>query len=277
MEAREALRSGDVRQALDLLKAEVRRAPREARLRTFLFQLFCITGEWERALTQLRLAADLDPLATPMVQTYEVLIRCELLRGRVFSGKRSATVLGDPGGWLPLLMEATRLLALGERERALRLREAAFEAAPATPAVVDGTVVEWLADADPRLGPVLEAVVEGKYVWVPYERIASITIEPPADLRDQVWTPASFVWANQGRAVGFIPARYPATTDQSDPALLLGRRTEWIGEGEWALPVGQRMLVSPAAETALLDLRRLELLAPAAADPAALATDAATG
>ncbi len=267
MDAKQALQTGDVRQALDLLKVEVRRAPRDARLRTFLFQLFCITGEWDRALTQLRLAGDLDPLATPMVQTYEALIRCELLRERVFAGQRSPIVLGNPGTWLPLLIEGVRWLAQNDPARAEALRDAAFEAAPSIPARLNGTEAEWVADADPRLGPVLEAVVEGKYVWVAYEHIAAIAIDPPADLRDQVWTPATFTWANQGKAVGFIPARYPGTPAQQDPALLLGRRTEWLEQDGWALPVGQRMLVSDTAETALLDLRRLEMLL-SAAEPA---------
>src|SRR3954452_11249063 len=114
MDARAALRNGDARLAMDLLKAEVRKAPRDARLRTFLFQLFCVTGEWDRALTQLAVAGQLDRAAEPMVQTYRALIRCEVLREGVFAGRRSPTVLGEPGEWVPLLIEATRLLAHGE-------------------------------------------------------------------------------------------------------------------------------------------------------------------
>lgn len=259
MSANEALQRGDVRQALDLLKAEVRRTPRDARLRTFLFQLFCITGEWDRALTQLDLAGELDPAANAMVQTYKVLIRCEVLRAKVFAGHRTPTVIGDPGDWLPLLIEATRLLASGDSARAAILRDAAFDAAPSQPATLDGTEAAWIADADPRLGPTMEAVIDGKYVWIPYERIATITVEPPADLRDQVWMPARFTWINQGTAIGFIPTRYPGTTASDDPALLLARRTEWTETEDWSLPIGQRMFISDGPDVALMDLRRLDL------------------
>ena len=257
----EALQSGDVRQTFDLLKAEIRRTPRDARLRTFLFQMFCITGEWDRALTQLSVAGELDPAASPMVQTYEAAIHCEVLRAKVFAGQRSPTVLGEPGPWLPLLIEATRLLAAGQAEHAAALRDAAFDAAPPIPAALDGTGCDWVADADPRLGPTVEAIVEGKYVWVPYERIRAITFDPPQDLRDQVWMPARFTWANDGTAVGFVPTRYPGTTDGQDPALLLARRTEFVESDHWSLPVGQRMLVTESAETALMDIRRLDLAA----------------
>ena len=259
MDAREAIGGGDVRLAMDLLKAEARRAPRDARLRTFLFQMFCITGEWDRALTQLGVAGELDPATSPMVQTYEVAIRCEVLRDKVFRGERTPTVLGDPGEWLPLLIEALRLLAAGEPGRAAEMRDAAFEAAPVVPGSINGVDADWIADADPRLGPVLEAIIDGKYVWIPYHRIAAIEIEPPVDLRDQVWMPASFTWGNEGKSVGFIPTRYPGTTASADPALLLARRTEWVEQDDWSIPTGQRMLVTGAAETALMDLRSLKL------------------
>lgn len=265
MDAREALRSGDVQAALDILKQEVRRAPRDKRLRIFLFQMFCLTGEWERALTQLTVAAELDPLAAPMAQTYQVAIRCEMLREKVFRGERSPTVLGDPGAWLPLLIEATRLLAAGRQGEAAQLREAAFEAAPETAGAMDDTAFAWIADADPRLGPVLEVFVNGSYLWVPFARVRALRLEPPEDLRDQAWMPARFTWSNDGEAVGFIPTRYPGTVTAGDQALVLGRRTEWYDAGgEWSLPVGQRVLVTDTAETALMDIRHVSI-APAAA------------
>ncbi len=259
VDSRTALRAGDLQLTLDLLKAETRKAPRDARLRTFLFQAFCLTAEWDRALTQLAVAGQLDRAAEPMVQTCRALIRCEMLRERVFAGRRSPTVLGEPGEWVPLLIEATRLLAQGDTARATGLRDAAFEAAPETPVSIDGTEGTWIADADPRLGPVAEVMIDGRYVWVPYTRIRCIALEPPQDLRDQVWMPARFTWSNEGTAVGFMPTRYPGTAECSDPALLLARRTEWMDHQGWSIPVGQRMLVTDTQEAALMDIRRIDL------------------
>src|ERR1700744_5308651 len=115
-DARDSLRNGDVEGALTALKQDVRKAPRDAKLRTFMFQMFCITGEWDRALTQLKVVLELDPATEPMVQTYQSAIRSELLREKIFRGERSPTVFGDPGDWVPLLIEATRLLAKGDPE-----------------------------------------------------------------------------------------------------------------------------------------------------------------
>ncbi|HLY58230.1 MAG TPA: type VI secretion system accessory protein TagJ [Stellaceae bacterium] len=267
MGAAELLRSGDPRAALEQLKQEVRKAPRDGRLRTFLFQLFCVFGEWDRALTQLTAAAELDPVALPMQQAYRAAIRCEILRGRVFAGTSTPTVLGDPEPWMSLLIEANRRLAADAVEEASRLRDAAFDEAPAVAGSCDGQAFEWIADADQRLGPLLEAIVDGRYFWVPFSRLKRLDIEKPEDLRDQVWMPAHFTWANGGEAYGFIPTRYPGSAAASDPTLALSRRTEWQERGDWYLGLGQRMLATDAGEVAIMDLRRLEVTdsSPAAA------------
>lgn len=262
------------------LKQDVRKSPRDGKLRTFLFQMFCVTGEWDRALTQLSVAGELDPLAYPMVQAYQAAIRCEMLREKVFRGELSPTVLGDPGEWLPLLMEATRLFAKGQHQEAAQLRDSAFEAAPSSSGVVNETAFEWIADFDPRLGPVVEVFLNGNYMWVPIFRIKSLLFEAPADLRDQVWTPTQFKWTNEGEAMGFIPTRYPGTIGTKDPALLLSKKTDWVDVAEdWSLPVGQRILVTDAEETALMDVRRITLktedtaTAPSGEDGAAASED----
>ena len=263
MTARDVLRDGDARAALEQLKQEVRKAPRDVALRTFLFQMFCVFGEWERAVTQLNAAAQLDPITLPMAQAYRAAIRCELLRARVFAGARSPTIFADPEPWMSLLIEANRVLGAGKAAEAAKLRDDAFEQAPSVAGTVDvqghdKQAFTWIADADPRLGPMLEAVVDGKYYWVPFHRLRTLDIEPPADLRDQVWMPAHFVWTNGGESYGFVPTRYPGSERAEDPALALAKRTEWQENDTWFLGLGQRMLTTDAAEFALMDIRQIE-------------------
>jgi type VI secretion system protein ImpE len=269
VDARESLRQGDLDSCLDQLKQDVRKAPRDARLRTFLFQVFCITGEWDRALTQLKVVHELDPKTEPMVKTYQSAIRSEVLREKVFRGERTPTVFGDPGDWVPLIIEANRKLAAGQHAEAATLRDAAFEAAPTAEAVVNGRACQWVADADPRLGPIIEAVVEGKYMWIPYTRVKWLNVEAPADLRDQVWMPARFTWTNDGEAVALIPTRYPGSAASADPAIRLARKTDWTElDEDWSIPIGQRVLVSDVEETALMDVRKLTILHATAEAPA---------
>ena len=49
-----------------------------------------------------------------------------------------------------------------------------------------------------RLGPVCEAIINGRYYWVPFDRLSRIDLEAPVDLRDVVWMPAHFQFANGG-------------------------------------------------------------------------------
>jgi type VI secretion system protein ImpE len=265
-DAEQAVRDGDPAGALRLLQDEVRRQPADASLRIFLFQLLCVNGEWERALTQLNVAADLDASALGMAQMYREAIRCEVLRREVFEGKRSPVVFGQPDEWIALLVEALQAAGAGRDADARALRGRAFEAAPASAGAVDGTPFEWIADSDMRLGPICEAVINGHYYWVPWARLARLEIDAPADLRDVVWMPARFFFANGGDAVGVIPTRYPGSEVSSDALIRLARKTIWDDDGHDSFTgAGQRMLTTSAGEHSLMDVRAITIDVPAEA------------
>jgi type VI secretion system protein ImpE len=137
MQAEERLRSGNVEEALAELQADVRREPANPQKRVFLFQLLCLLGRWDRALTQLQVLAEMDSKTGPMVQTYGPALKCEQLRREVFAGKRAPLLFGKPEAWMALLLEAARLTGEGKHGEAAQLRDQAFEAAPTTA----GTVV----------------------------------------------------------------------------------------------------------------------------------------
>ena len=158
-----------------------------------------------------------------------------------------------------LLVQANQMLAQGQVAAASELRSRAFEAAPATPGAANDQPLEWIADADSRLGPMIEAIIDGKYYWVPFFRVRSVRTEPPQDLRDLVWTAAQFVWANGGESPGFIPTRYPGSENATDSSLRLARKTEWIDRGEDLYTgCGQRMFATDQAEIALTETRKIE-------------------
>jgi len=250
------LKEGDVAGALRSLQEAVRAKPADAKLRVFLFQLLAIAGEWDRALTQLDVCADLDAAALPMREMYAPAIACERLREQVFAGAKSPLLFGEPETWSALLIEALARDGRGESEAAARLRAQAFDAAPPSAGALDGERFEWIADADMRLGPVLEAIVNNKYTWVPFSRLQAIRFEAPADLRDCVWLPGQLRFANGGEALALIPVRYPGSHASADGAIRLARKTEWRQTSD-ALQTGtgQRLLATDGAEVGLLDVR----------------------
>lgn len=260
MDAQQLISEGQLGAALSALQDQIRKDPSNSKYRIFLFQLLCVQGQWNRALTQLNVAAELDAAALPMAQTYREAIQCEALRDEIFSGKRLPVVFGEPLPWIALVAEALKLEGEGNAAGGAAARARAFEEAPASSGSINGERFEWLADADVRLGPVLEVIMNGRYIWVPVQHVSRIEIEAPADLRDSVWMPATFTWTNGASTVGLIPTRYAGTVRAGADTvvhneLLQARRTEWSESG---IGLGQRMLATDAGDYALMDVRTVE-------------------
>jgi type VI secretion system protein ImpE len=255
-----SLKGGDPHAALARLQEEVRARPSDTKLRVFLFQLLCVVGEWERALNQLDVVSGLDPGVLPMARTYGDAVRCEAIRHEVFEGKRSPMVLGEPEQWLALLIEARRLAGRGEPAEAEQLRLRAFEEAPPSSGDIDGRPFEWVADADSRLGPVMEAIVNGRYYWVPFARLSKVGFEAPEDLRDLVWAPAHLEFENGGESLALVPVRYPGSERSGDGAIALARKTSWERVAADAYHgLGQRILATDAGDVPMLEVRALSI------------------
>lgn len=229
----------------------------------FLFQLLSVLGQWDRALTQLNVAGEMDAGNLGMVQVYREALASEALRIEIFAGNRTPLIFGDPEQWIALLLEALKLSAAGDVEKSEELRAEALEAAPTTSGRLNGQKFEWIADADSRVGPMLEAIINGRYYWVPFNYISEMRVEEPEDLRDLVWLPAELKWMNGGEVVALLPARYPGSELSADPMIQLGRRTVWerLGEDSYT-GLGQRILVTDQNEIPLLEVRNIALKEP---------------
>lgn len=258
--AEAATRAGSPKAALASLTAAVKAAPAKPELRIFMAQLLCVLGQWERAHTQLNVMADMDGSTGPMREMVGHALRCEKIRAAVFEGRRSPMIFGEPEGWLATLIESLLRAGQGEVDLSRSLAAKAFDDAPATRGTIDGQPFEWIADADSRLGPVLEAMVNGRYYWIPFNRLTRVTIESPTDLRDIVWLPAQVQFANGGEVIAMLPTRYPGSERSDDEQILMARKTEWREDGpdRW-LGLGQRVLVTDLGEHDLLSVRSIEL------------------
>jgi type VI secretion system protein ImpE len=271
--AEQSLRAGDPAAALAQLQEQVRAHPADAKLRTFLFQLLCVLGQWERALNQLSVASTLDPSALAMAQMYGDAVKCEPIRRQVFEGKKSPLVLGEPEQWLAFLIESRLLAGQGDLQQSREMRARAFDEAPTTNGEIDGRPFEWIADADSRLGPVLEAVINGRYYWVPFARLTKVALEKPEDLRDLVWMPAHLQFENGGESVALIPTRYAGSESSADGTIALARKTLWSDEGDDVhYGIGQRVITTDVEEVPLMEIRSISLSHIVASQPEAVGT-----
>ena len=253
--ADDLLRSGDLDGARSALIEGVRRNPGDVETRLFLFQLLAVRSEWEKAATHLGALAKLSPEAAMLAVVYNQAIAAERNRAAVFSGSEDAIVHGD-FPWAGGIAQALRYDAAGKVDEAVELREAAFEAAPDTAGEIDGERFEWIADADPRFGPCVEAIVGGRYGLLPFAAVSTLKSEGPKDLRDIVWYPVEILLKTGASIAALLPARYPGVA--TDPAEQMARATDWHDSPAGQIGSGQRLwATSGVGDRGLLSVRSI--------------------
>lgn len=257
-DADERFQAGDLDGARAALIETIKSAPSDQGARMFLFQLQCVLGEWDKAQSQLRALAQLSPEAQMLAVTYNMAIDAERAREAAFAGQGQPALLVGSSPWAGDLAAALGAQAQGRFDEAEERRAKAFEAAPDTPGEIDGVAFDWIADADLRFGPALEAIVTGQWGLLPFDAISWINCEGVTDLRDLVWLPVQIGFKSGQSLAAFLPTRYPGSDREDDINLKLSRSTIWRDEPWGQAGLGQRLLsLSDDSEVGLASLRRL--------------------
>lgn len=263
----QCLRAGRVDAALAAIQTEVRSRPSDLELRSRLLALECVIGRWDKAENQLAALSSLDKSWLLPAQVYRSLLHCESLRREVFQGQAKPLVMGEPPLWMAWNIQGLAHAAQGHPAEAWELHVQAWEAAPEIAANVNGRSTPWLADSDRRLGPVLEAYLDGRYYWIPFAQIERWETKPPTTLLALVWLPAQIQLSGGASLSAHIPVRYPGTEGSQNGALTLARNTEWMrSAGAVRFPLGQRLLQGEGVDWGLLECRAVEFPASAAAE-----------
>lgn len=230
MKAIELYKAGRLTEALQLLGAELRDDPTDRKRRTFLFELLCFAGEYDRAEKQLEVLAEGSSEAELGTLLYRGALHAERTRHELFHSKSFPQAASDPSTGVSLS------------------------------GTLNGKPFESLSDADPRIGARLEVFAAGSYFWLPFQHINSIEIAPPRRLRDLLWIPAVVRVGPEfkGKELGevLVPALSPFSWLHPDDAVRLGRQTVWVEqEGGEVAPLGQKLLEVDGEEFPLLEAR----------------------
>ena len=229
MNAAELYQEGRLDEAIEALGAALRENPADTRRRTFLFELLCFAGNYDRAEKQLDMLAREGKDAELGALLYRGAIHAERLRQQMF----------EPGGLPP-----------------------ATGPAPLVAGTLNGLPFNALEDADPRIGARLELYVAGQYTWLPLAQVAAVTIEPPKRLRDLLWVPVVVRAAAGAERMEMgevlMPVLTPGAWKHHDALVRLGRLTEVedLADGT-AVPVGQKLFLMDGGEVPLLEVREL--------------------
>lgn len=231
MKAKDLFQAGKLQEAIEALNVEIRDNPGDAQRRTFLFELLCFAGNFDRAEKQLN----------------------------VLSGDNPQAGMGG-------LLYQSALHAERERQKLFETETYPYTAPPAKKYTgsFNGTPFETMEDADPRVGARLELFAAGQYMWIPFEQIESVEVGPPKRLRDLLWAPAivrtgaDFKGMELGEVL--LPVIAPLSWKHPDDSVRLGRSTVWIdSDAADPVPAGQKLLLVDGEDIPFLELRHLEI------------------
>jgi type VI secretion system protein ImpE len=229
MTTRELFQAGKLDEAIQKLGAELRDNPTDAVRRTFLFELLCFAGEYDRAEKHLNVLGDANVDAATGSLVYRAAVAAERSRNSLFE---KGDYPGTPADSPPIRGS------------------------------LNGKPFESIEDADSRIGPRLEIFGAGDLMWLPLKHVESIQMEAPKRLRDLLWIPAIVKTgpAFKGTDLGLvlIPALSPFSFRHPDTAVRLGRATVWEEqESGDPVPFGPKMLLVDGEDFPLLEVRSL--------------------
>lgn len=261
MKADELLDASQLSATVAELTQEVKHHPIDSRLRTFLFEVLCFSGEFERAERQLDVIGHQNEITGIGVEVYRHLIRAESARRKFFSNGLKPTFLVDPPEYVIHQLGAMNSLREGHAEEARACLTRAQEGSPPLRFRINGTEVSNFRDSDDRTASILEVFAQDVYVWVPLGQIHKVTINEPKHLRDLLWVPATMEVADRPPADVFLPVLYAGSEQDENEQIRLGRMTEWIRLGEGILGgVGHKTFIVGDEKKGLLEIRELEIL-----------------
>jgi type VI secretion system protein ImpE len=259
MTARESYEAGKLDDAVQAALAEVKAAPGDSPRRAFLAELSCFAGDLERADRQLDLIGEVDPKSALGVTMFRQLVRAEQARRQFFSEGRVPEFLSDPSETLKLHLQASIRLREGDTTGAAAMLAEAEVKRPKLTGTCDGQEFDDFRDLDDLTSCFFELLTSnGKYYWVPFERIESVEFRPPARTRDLLWRRARMIVRGGPDGEVFLPCVYAGSHAESEDALRLGRATDWRGgSGAPMRGAGQRTFLIGDGTRTILELKEL--------------------
>lgn len=259
MNAKELLDAGQLSAAIEQLNQEVRSNPTDSRQRTFLFELLCFAGDYQRAERQLDVIGQQAATAEVGVQVYRNILTAEKARQRLFSDGLRPGFLYDPPSYTRLHLEALSRLCEDNPTEAAALLEESDGCRPRLKGRIEAQPFLDFRDGDDLIAPFLEVIVHDTYIWLPFEQIKHLTISVPRRLRDLLWIPAALESHHGPVGDVFLPVLYTASSEHADDRIRLGRMTDWkaIAEG-LTLGVGQHLFFIDGRDKGLLEVRDIE-------------------
>lgn len=260
MTASECYEAGKLGDAITQATEEVKKHPTDSGKRNFLAELLCFAGDLERVDKQLDAVGQIAPEAALGVALFRQLLRGEQARRQFFTEGRVPEVVDQPSPHLQLHLQASISLREGRTTEAGVLLADAEGQRPKLAGTCDGQRFDDFRDGDDLTAPVLEVITSnGKYYWIPLDRVEVMELHEPQRPRDLLWRRAHLIVRDGPDGEVYLPTLYPGTHADADDSLRLGRGTDWRGaHGTPMRGVGLRtFLVGDTGQT-ILEMKRVD-------------------
>lgn len=260
MTAKALLDAGQLNAAIEQLNKDVKAHPTDHRLRSFLFELLCFAGDYQRADRQLEVIGHQSAATEIGVQIYRNAMTAEQKWQRTFAAGLQPHFILKPPPYAHLHLEAVNRLRENQPQEAAALLEESARTRPAVTGCLNGQPFTTLRDSDDLLAPFLEVIIHDNYTWLPFDQLKRVEIAAPQRLRDLLWTTAKIETCDGPAGEVLLPVLYAGSHSQANDQIRLGHMTDWQPFGLGLVRgLGQRLLLADDYEHAILQVRTLEL------------------
>jgi type VI secretion system protein ImpE len=257
--AKELLDAGKLQPAIEELISYVKKNPTDIRQRTFLFELLCFSGCWERAENQLEVLGLDNVKAEVGVLAYHNNIAAEKKRLLLFSEGLQPNFLLEPPAYIYQHLAALNKLRDLNLKESRRLLDEAEEVRPALSGRFNEKAFQDLRDYEDLIAPVLELFLQDRYIWLPFEQIRRIEIAPPKQLRDLLWATARVETLDNSIGEVYLPTLYTGSSEHPDDQVKLGRMTDWTKiSDDFYLAAGLHMFQVDSEGMSILEAKTIE-------------------
>lgn len=251
--------TGAVESALKLVKTN----PTNETARTFLFELSCFAGDWDRAEKQLEVIGHQDTKAMIGALIYRQNFKAERDRMKYFSDGVRPQIMGAEPPHLGGLLDALNYVREGKLDEARAAIDRVEENRPAYACEVNGEGFSDFRDYNDLTMCVFEAIFKDNYVWLPFENVLSINFFKPKTLRDLYWIQAEVEMVNGLQGEMFFPALYSGSWKSDNDQVRLGRMTDWREMGnEVFAGEGMKLFWMDGRDKSILDFTSIKFNQP---------------
>lgn len=257
-EAKTQLDAGNLEAAMEAALNIVKANPTDSKARTFLFELACFTGNWDRADKQLDVIGHQDVNAMIGSYIYRQNIQAERNRLKYFSESLKPEFMMSPPPYVTGLLAANNRLREGNLAEARDLLDKVEDERPAFACKINGEDVEDFRDYNDLTSCIFEVIVKETYIWLPIEQVEKIEFMPPKTLRDLFWIQVKVETTNGTNGEMFIPALYANSWKSDNDQVRLGRMTDWRDAGEEIFTgEGLRLFWADGKDRPILELNEI--------------------